>query len=330
MIECHVVTGCVLVAAASCTFSATAAFVKLSDLPLLPRTQGRFLVSWMLAVLVLKSFSGRCSIRTLGLQGAKGVRRLLLLRGVLYWGQVAMWWLAVQNLPLGDLTTAAQGAPILTSVLAWRFLNEPLSKYFSVVVIAALSGMSSLALAQNHRKAEFGSPQFKSGIAFIVAFAAMSVLPLLVRASRSAHWLEVEHVSAAVAALLLTPVALALHYFSDPSVYDTLLNSPYDLGLDAILLGIASFLALCMQTLGFQLAEASTASFMWYVQVPFSYFIQWCLFEELPSIYGVIGATCLVFAALLNLAGAQSAVKCVIAEDLAAELSGQSHEEPIC
>merc|ERR1712196_638653 len=117
-----------------------------------------------------------------------------------------------------------------------------------------------------------------------------TVLPLTVRISREAHWLEIEHVNAMVAALIMTPLALTCVWFVDP-------NTELDFEIyprDASLLGGMSFLALCLQTRGFQLVEASVASMMWYVQVPSSYALQWLVFHETPSWISVLGASCVL------------------------------------
>lgn len=135
----------------------------------------------------------------------------------------------------------------------------------------------------------------------------MCLLPLLVRVSRGAHWLEVEHVSAAVAALVLSPLALLaaqlLGFGVDPC------HALWAHSQDAAQLGALSFIALCLQTRGFQLAEASIAPLMWYVQVPFSYCLQRVLFGHAVSLASLGGAVFLIAASIANLLGTRSLAK---------------------
>jgi len=302
--------GCVLVALSSCTFTATAALVKIATSSLLQLMEGRFLVSWLLALSALGA--GRaCTILNLPQldpRGPPGLRCVLLLRGAIHWLQVAAWWLVARRLPLGDVTAAAQAAPLVSSVLASKCLGEALSRNFRGAAILAVIGMACLSLStrSSQQQGDIGRGDLLEGmLAFCAAFSAMCVLPLLVRISRGAHWLEVEHVSAAVAALAISPASLAIAWFGD---YESKLEVQI-YPKDAFLLGGASFIALCLQTRGFQLAEASIAPMMWYIQVPFSYCLQWLLFSQRPSLASLCGGVCLLTAAVVNMLGAGGASK---------------------
>lgn len=119
--------------------------------------------------------------------------------------------------------------------------------------------------------------------------------------SCDAHWLEVEHVAAWSAAFVFTPLSVACNVLGTHD-FQVLAFKPYDF----ITVGCASFLALCMQTAGFQLVAASIGTMMWYVQVPFGFFLQWALFDHAPSVLSICGSFIVVCAALLNLAGPAS------------------------
>eukprot|EP00931_Biecheleriopsis_adriatica_P074776 TRINITY_DN48776_c0_g1_i1.p1 TRINITY_DN48776_c0_g1~~TRINITY_DN48776_c0_g1_i1.p1 ORF type:complete len:220 (+),score=35.64 TRINITY_DN48776_c0_g1_i1:75-662(+) len=148
-----------------------------------------------------------------------------------------------------------------------------------------------------------GSGDLVGFLAFVAAFSAMTLLPLTIRISREAHWLEIEHINAAVAAWVLTPGSLIASRIIYPGFsFDSDLHPR-----DALLLGGLSFLALCLQTRGYQYTEASLAAMMWYVQVPFSYTLQFLVFKEVPSRASCVGASCVLLAAALNVYGARPA-----------------------
>eukprot|EP00662_Eupelagonemidae_sp_cell21_P044204 gene44203-39008_t len=153
---------------------------------LLPLMLGRFAVSWALSLTAVATARG-CGMGLHPL-GPPPTRRLLVVRGALYWALVASWWVAVRRIPLGDVTAAA---------LAWA-----------------------------------------------------------ARVTRAAHCARgappraVEHIAAACA-VGLTVGAIAV-------------RPPHEWVVPA-------FAALCLQTAGFQLADATAAAMMWYVQVPFAY-----------------------------------------------------------
>eukprot|EP00929_Paragymnodinium_shiwhaense_P076877 TRINITY_DN39578_c0_g2_i2.p1 TRINITY_DN39578_c0_g2~~TRINITY_DN39578_c0_g2_i2.p1 ORF type:complete len:308 (-),score=5.77 TRINITY_DN39578_c0_g2_i2:214-1137(-) len=136
--------GCLLVAAGSCTFTITAAFVKGEHGSVLGLMQGRFVVSWILAFFVVV-VARKKRMPDLSFGGPVPLRSKLLLRGTLYWIQVASWWVAVRHIPIGDITAAAQAAPIVTSFLAKRFLAEELSRFFAAAAACALLGISLLS-----------------------------------------------------------------------------------------------------------------------------------------------------------------------------------------
>lgn len=288
--------GCVLLASASCVFTATAAIVKSNKQPLIPLLQGRFLVTWVLAVVAMRA--GRfCGLRKLDWWGPSKLRRILLLRGGLYWILVVSWWLAIRHFPIGNLTAGAMAAPVVTVLLARVLLKERLSKYFAGCMCLVLVGGCCLIVDSRHGP----HADVLGAVAFTVAFAAMSSLPLLVRISCDAHWLEVEHVAAWSAAFVFTPLSVACNVLGTHD-FQVLAFKPYDF----ITVGCASFLALCMQTAGFQLVAASIGTMMWYVQVPFGFFLQWALFDHAPSVLSICGSFIVVCAALLNLAGPAS------------------------
>lgn len=285
--------GCVLLAGASCVFTATSAIVKSNKQPLIPLLQGRFLVTWVLTLVAMGA--GRiCGLRKMAWWGPPNLRRILFLRGGLYWILVVSWWLAIRHFPIGNLTAGAMAAPVVTALLARVLLKEPLSKYFAGCICLVVVGGSCLIVDSRHGP----HADVLGTVAFTVAFAAMSSLPLLVRISRDAHWLEVEHVAAWSAAFVFTPLSVACNALGTHD-FQVLTFKPYDF----ITVGCASFLALCMQTAGFQLVAASIGTMMWYVQVPFGFFLQWAMFDHAPSVLSICGSAIVGCAALLNLAG---------------------------
>lgn len=310
--------GAGLVALSSCMFGITAALVRLIAEPMPQLMQARYLVGWVTAA------AGGALAHGCGVRGSSGrplralgpphLFRVLAVRTVLHWLLLWAWWVAVRNMPLGDATAIGLSGPVLTALLANVLLGESLPSHFTYSALCAAVGV--LLVADPH--GILGPPDdggqgavAKEGsrmvglMALSGALAAGSLLPLFIRISGEAHWLEVEHFTAAGCALAVTPMFIVGCAWVDPAVLDMWSWRPRQLAL-ASLLGVVAFTGLGLQTRGFQLAPATRAAMAWYAQIPFCYMLQWGMFGQRPAMRSAAGALLVVVAALLALTGADA------------------------
>jgi len=106
-----------------------------------------------------------------------------------------------------------------------------------------------------------------------LALGVCAIVPIVTRKAKDCCWIEVEHVSAFLAATLLNPVLFFLQYLLYDVVPMVPTAAPKETGL-ILLAAAGSFVGLGMETKGYQLAEVGKASMYRYVEVPFAYALQ--------------------------------------------------------
>merc|ERR1719324_1470381 len=104
--------GTAFVVGAAMVFALGALVVKTDTLPLLPATECRFAVSWVVAIVFMLMFR---KSRGLSWFGPKELRKLLLLKSAVSFGFITLWWAALRKAPLGNCVAIIYCSPILTS-----------------------------------------------------------------------------------------------------------------------------------------------------------------------------------------------------------------------
>jgi len=152
------------------------------------------------------------------------------------------------------------------------------------------------------------STRYNRGACFAFGSALIGgLLPILVRKSRECHWATVIHVASLCSCVLFTPVAIAVQTTLEHKgtseagleMWDAMRN-PQKLLLIG-LMALVSFAGLGFQTFGYQVEEAARASAMNFLEIPFSYVLQWWMFGDLLSPLQGLGMTIVVMSGLGNL-----------------------------
>merc|ERR1719409_2003 len=119
-------------------FALVAWVVKTDTLALLPATECRFAVSWVVAIIFMLMFR---KSRGLSWFGPAELRKLLVLKSVVSFGFITLWWAALRRAPLGDCITIIYSSPVLTSLWS-RFIDgEQLTSEFPFQVALVSTGV---------------------------------------------------------------------------------------------------------------------------------------------------------------------------------------------
>lgn len=257
-------------------------------------------------------------------------RSWLALRAVLYWGFVVCWWSALTYTPVGDATAIVYCGPIFTSLFAYLLLREKISLAFWVCMPMAIAGMllitqpgflfaspaysrlSSPSSSPPSFSSSSGVPvneekegdSYARGVVFALSGAVVSgLLPVCVRASKLCHWTTVEHATSALSGFVFTPLALAFQYLA-PTAVNTFQYPELSPGRIMLLLvaAMVGFAGLGLQTYGYQHEEASKASVMTFLEIPFAYLLQHFVFQQTVNGWGLAGVSLVMCSGLTNVA----------------------------
>eukprot|EP00747_Dinoflagellata_sp_TGD_P179532 gnl/TRDRNA2_/TRDRNA2_30487_c0_seq1.p1 gnl/TRDRNA2_/TRDRNA2_30487_c0~~gnl/TRDRNA2_/TRDRNA2_30487_c0_seq1.p1 ORF type:complete len:336 (+),score=45.03 gnl/TRDRNA2_/TRDRNA2_30487_c0_seq1:32-1039(+) len=265
------VAGTCLAVGASFTFASIALVVTIDTLPVLPATESRYIVCWLLALLCMARFKVS---RGLYWFGPPEFRRLLLIKAALSFSWVTLWWTALRRAPMGDCIALVYCAPILTSVWSALFLGEKLPQVF-LAQTALVSGGMLLIIDPPFLRTNLGAGKEKHGdyTFVLMGLVVNSFVPIVTRQTRACSWIEVEHVVSVCSCLVFNPCLLLGGYLVDGTVPPMPPAAVAEAGLIATA-ALGTFAGVAMETKGYQLAEPGKAAMFRYIEVPFAYFLQ--------------------------------------------------------
>lgn len=289
--------------------------VKADPLPLLMATECRFLVSWAVSIAFMLAYKKQ---RGLHWFGPPELRWALLLKCALSFAFITVWWAALRRAPMGDCIAIIYCSPILTSIWSRAWLGEKLPGVFPVQTMLVSIGMLFvvyppfvLRIMQGGAldTEQAGAPVDAEKADFTLVFVALvlcSLVPVATRRTRSCSWIEVEHVSACLAAAVLDPSLLVVK----SAVSGSPLTLPVHVLREGILIIIAamgSFVGIAMETKGYQMAEPGKAAMFRYVEVPFAYLLQVVGTGSPIAPRAVLGSTLILASCALGLTVRQAA-----------------------
>ena len=198
-----------------------------------------------------------------------------------FWGAIAMYsiFVGIRNLGLAEVTSIAFSGPIWVVIFSILFLGEKIrmKRWIAVglgfvgVLIISKPGFDNLNL------------YYIYPVIFTLGFAGVSIFIRKLT-------------------LVGEPVYLIAFYFSICSAFFGLLTLPfggwvmptsYDLGL-LILIGLFGSTANLLLTKSYQLAEVSLTTPLKYLSLVFAIIFGFYLFNEIPTIYTLTGASLIV------------------------------------
>ena len=127
---------------------------------------------------------------------------------------------------------------------------------------------------------------------------------LLVRKTKSAHWLQMQVVYVTQSILIWLPLLIFVNeLWINPDLWGW---GEWDLSLYTVvvmlLLGIFGFFGVMLSVIGYQIGDATKVAWMEYLDLVFAFLYQWLYFKEVPDIWEVIGFCALVSTCFIHLA----------------------------
>lgn len=252
-------------------FACIALVVTVDMLPVLLATEVRFLVCWVMAVLFMLYFKVS---RGLHWFGPPELRKLVFLKVVLAFTWVTLWWSALRQAPMGDCIAIVYSGPILTSLWSAIFLGENIPQLFIVQALLVTSGILLIIYAPFLRVGSAMETGNHANYTYVLmGLLVNSFVPVLTRQTRACSWIEVAHVCTFSAGLVFNPCLLLASYVFDGTFPPLPQDAMVQAGLIAAA-GLGTFVAVAMETQGYQLAEPGKAAIFRYIEVPFAYFLQ--------------------------------------------------------
>ncbi len=205
-------------------------------------------------------------------------KRGLVLRGVLGFGGLTFYYLAIAHLPLADATTIQNTTPLLTAVLAWWILREAIGWSTAFALLCGIGGVLMIVHPS-------GAGLDPLGVAVALAAATTSAIAYVTvrQLVRTEHALVIVFYFPLIATPLAIPWAAATWVMPQP--IDWLL---------LVAIGIATQVGQVFLTMGLSVEKAAKATSVGYLQVAFAMIWQWTVFDAPPTIWSLGGAALIV------------------------------------
>ncbi|HDY7993815.1 TPA: DMT family transporter [Vibrio vulnificus] len=269
--------------------SASVKYVSVHGIPLFEIVAARALVSLIISYLDVK----RKGISVWG-----NNKRWLFARGAV--GTLALMcvYYAVTALPLAEATILQYVHPVFTALLAVLFLKERVQPATLACIVLCLLGVFTMVYPSFDASGVCELPMLSVGIALLGAFGSSIAYVIVRKLSRT----EDSSVIIFYFPLVALPVSAML-------IGDDFVVPDITLILILILVGIFTQVGQFGLTKAMQTQTAGNASAYSYVQIVFSALLGVVLFNEVPSIWTLLGASLIVTGALINVFGPKS--KCL-------------------
>jgi drug/metabolite transporter (DMT)-like permease len=263
--------GVLYMAAAALGFSGMSVLVKIAS-PRMPTGQlvlARAIVTLGLSYLMVR----RAGLSPWGTQ-----KRGLVLRGVLGFFGLTFYYAALAHLPLADATTIQNTTPLVTALLAWWILREPVGWSTAFAIACGIGGVMLIVHPS-------GSGSDPIGLAFAIGAATVSSIAYVTvrQLVKTEHPLVIVFYFPLVATPLSIPWAAA--EWVTPAPIDWLL---------LLAIGVTTQIGQVFLTLGLSLERAGKATSVGYLQVVFALLWQMFLFDDAPPLTSIAGAALIV------------------------------------
>ena len=207
----------------------------------------------------------------------------LLFRGLLGFGGLTFYYLALAHLPLADTTTLQNVTPLLTAVLAWWLLGERIRRSTGFAIACGIGGVLLIVHPS-------GAGLDPTGVAVaLAAVTCSSVAYVTVRKlSRTEHPLVIVFYFPLVATPLALPWMIAS--FVMPQLIDLVL---------LVALSISTQIGQVFLTKGLAVEDAGRASTVGYLQVALAMIWQLVVFGDVPTPWTIAGAGLIIGGTIL-------------------------------
>jgi len=268
--------GVLYMAASALGFSGMGLLVKLAS-PRLPT--GEIVFARAVVTLVL-SYG---MVRRADLSPWGTARLGLAFRGLLGFGGLSTYYLAIAHLPLADATTLQNSTPLITAVLAWWLLDERVGWSTAFAIACGIAGVLLIVHPS-------GAGLDPAGVAYgLGSVICSSVAYVTVR-----KLAQTEHPLVIVFYFPLVATPLALPWlivsFTMPGPIDWLL---------LVAIGVTTQIGQVFLTRGLAIERAGRASSVAYLQVAFAMIWQLVVLGDVPTPWTIAGASLILCGTLV-------------------------------
>jgi drug/metabolite transporter (DMT)-like permease len=199
-------------------------------------------------------------------------------RGILGFGGLTCYYASIAHLPLADATTIQQITPLVTALLAWWLLREPIGWSTALAVALGLAGVMLIVQPT-------GSDLDPIGLVFAFSAATCSAIAYVTvrQLAKTEHALVIVFYFPLVAMPLSVPWA----------VYDWVWPTPTG-WLLLVAIGLTTQIGQVFLTLGLTVERAGKATSMGYLQVVLAMLYQTVLFAQPPGLESIAGAALII------------------------------------
>lgn len=266
--------------------SASVKYVSVHGIPLFEIVAARAFVSLLISYL---------DVKRKGLSVWGNNKPLLFTRGVVGTMALICVYYAVTSLPLAEATILQYVHPVFTALLAVLLLKERVQPATLVCIGLCLLGVLTMVYPSFDANSLTQLPMFSVFIALLGAFGS-SIAYVIVRKLSNT---EDSSVIIFYFPLVALPVSAIL-------IGDDFVVPDIGLMVMLVLVGIFTQIGQFGLTKAMQTQTAGNASAYSYVQIVFSALLGVLLFNEVPSIWTLLGGGLIVMGALINLFGPKS------------------------
>jgi drug/metabolite transporter (DMT)-like permease len=259
--------GVLYMAASAFGFSAMGLLVKVASRRL---PTGEIVFARALVTLALSY----AMVRRRGLSPWGERSRPLVVRGLLGFGGLTAYYVAIARLPLADATALQNSTPLLTAVLAWWMLDEPIGWPTAGALACGAAGVLLIMRPS-------GEGLDSVGVAVALAGVVCSSIAYVTvrKLARTEHPLVIVFYFPLIATPLALPWMIAS--FVPPRPVDWLL---------LLAIGATTQIGQVCLTMGLALERAGRATTVGYLQVAFAMGWQLAVFGEAPTAWTLGGA----------------------------------------
>ncbi|TEW55534.1 DMT family transporter [Psychromonas sp. RZ22] len=219
---------------------------------------------------------------------------LLVARGAVGTFALICLYYAVTTLPLAEATLLQYIYPVFTAILAFFFLKERIQRSTLICILLCLLGLLAMVKPNLSMSGETVLPWFSVFIALIGALGSGTAYVIVKRLSK------VEDSSVIIFYFPLIALPLSLILLGDNFVM------PDTQALILLLfVGIFTQIGQVGLTKAMQTEVAAKVSAFSYVQVVFSAILGLLIFNEVPSIWTLLGGSLIILGALINVFGSR-------------------------
>ena len=198
---------------------------------------------------------------------------------MLYYGALNLYYWALLYIPLGLCTVLGYTFPFITAVVAHFGCCGEHEVLSAAGWGCCLLGFVGVALVVDPWSGKHLNSDAAYGISLTCGSAVCWGLQImLIRKTRStAHWLQVEMVTAVVHSFLITPCAWLVQYAVLSTTNNRCCDNIVQLTMPRIYwaycvaIGLVAFVGLGCSTRGFQIEQAPRGAMIMYLEIPFMY-----------------------------------------------------------